>query len=110
MWKFMVLFRSPTGDAEQFENTYNDFLALVERMPAIERRQVVHIAGSPVGVPAYTRALELYFQSREQMESSLLSSAGQEAGKELNRFPPGSFDVMFAEVYEEAGGSTPPQA
>lgn len=110
MWKFMVLFRQPDKDAEAFENTYNDFLALVERMPAIERRQVVHVVGSPLGAPAYTRVLELYFHSRQQMELSLMSPPGQEAGKELNRFAPNSFDVLFAEVYEETGGSTAQQA
>lgn len=110
MWKFMVLFKPPTGDIEQFENAYNDFLALIERMPAIDRRQVVHVAGSPMGAAAYSRILEIYFKTRSQLELSLMSPPGQEAGKELNRFTPGSFEVIFAEVYEEAGGSTGQQA
>jgi hypothetical protein len=41
------------------------------------------------------------------MREALLSQAGQEAGNELGRFQNGLFDVYFAEVYEEAGGSTP---
>src|SRR5688572_13764140 len=106
MVKFMILFRKPK-DPEAFENRYNDFLALIERMPEIERRQVISVLGSPVGEPRYYRVLEIYFADMAQMENSLRSKAGQEAGGELvRRFQPDTFEAMFAEVYEEAGGRT----
>ena len=56
MIKFMILF-GPPEDAERFENVYQDFLALVERMPNILRRQVVHVTGSPQGAPQSTASL-----------------------------------------------------
>ncbi|MDQ7028147.1 MAG: EthD family reductase [Anaerolineae bacterium] len=105
MIKFVVMFRQP-DDRGDFENAYNDFLALVERMPDIKRRQVVHVLGSPQGDAPYHRLLEIYFDTEEQLKASLMSGAGQEAGNELGRFKEGSFDVQFAEVYEEEGGST----
>ena len=106
MIKFMVMFRD--GDTlAQFESAYNDFLGLVERMPDVKRRQVVHTLGSPQGKPSYYRILEVYFESQTDMQSSLMSPRGQEAGQELARFPIGTVDLMFAEVYEETGGSTP---
>lgn len=101
MLKFCVMFRLPEGDTEVFENAYNDFLALAERMPGIQRRQVVLTLGSPLGMPPYYRILELYFQDQAALEQSLLSPAGQEAGGELRRFPNGSYDIFFGEVYEE---------
>ena len=106
MIKFMILFQQPT-DLDTFENSYQDFLALVERMPNILRRQVVHITGSPQGTPQYYRILELYFESPETQQEALMSSIGQEAGKEIGRFPQGSVELLFADVYEEEGGSTP---
>ncbi len=107
MVKFMMLFGKPK-DTAAFENAYNDLLALVERMPDVERRQVVNVLGSPAGDAPYYRVLEIYFADSAGMESSLRSKAGQEAGGELGRrFPAGSFEVMYAEVYEETGGSTP---
>ena len=39
-----------------------------------------------------------------------MSDAGQEAGQELHRLPTDSFQLLFADVYEEAGGSTPQPA
>ena len=106
MIKFVVQFRQPT-DMNNFENAYNDFLALVENMPNIVRRQVVHITGSPLGQSPYYRALELYFDTVDTMRAALMTPAGQEAGNELARFAENSFEVFFAEVFEEAGGSTP---
>ena len=109
MVKFMILFRQPE-DVDKFENVYQDFLALIERMPHIQRRQVVHVTGSPQGAPEYYRILELYFESSEVQQEALMSPQGQEAGAELNRFDRDSFQLLLADVYEEAGGSTPQAA
>lgn len=106
MFKFMMLFRHP-DDIDQFENRYNDLLGLVERMPYIRRRQVIHVLGSPTGKSPYYRILEVYYEDRQSMEASLLSKQGQEAGGEISKFPAGSFEMIFADVYEEAGGHTP---
>lgn len=106
MIKFIILFQQPT-DADSFEQVYQDFLALIERMPHIIRRQVVHITGSPQGSPAFYRILEIYFESPQQQQAALMSKIGQEAGQELGRLPRGTFQLLYADVYEEAGGSTP---
>ena len=94
MIKFMILF-GPPEDAERFENVYQDFLALVERMPNILRRQVVHVTGSPQGAPEIYRILELYFESTETQNEALMSDAGQEAGQELHRLPTDSFQLLL---------------
>ncbi len=107
MIKFVVAFQKPQN-LNNFERAYNDFLALIERMPDIKRRQVVNVLGSPVGEAPYYRLLEVYFESSERLEASLRSKAGQEAGSELGRrFSAGTYQTFFADVYEEAGGRTP---
>ena len=106
MFKFMMLFHHPEN-IEAFENSYKDLLGLVERMPNIRRRQVISVFGSPAGKSPYYRILEVYYDDRQRMEASLLSKQGQEAGGEIAKFPAGSFEMIFADVYEEAGGQTP---
>lgn len=106
MIKFMILFHQPE-DMDTFENVYQDFLALIERMPNILRRQVVHVTGSPQGTPKYYRILEVYFDDVSKQQEALMSTIGQEAGNELGRLPQGTVDLLFADVYEEDGGSTP---
>jgi uncharacterized protein (TIGR02118 family) len=106
MFKFMLIFHHPE-DIVTFENVYQDLLALVERMPEITRRQVIHVTGSPTGRSPYYRILEVYYADQEAMNRSLLSKAGQEAGGEIQKFPANTFEMVFAEVYEETGGATP---
>lgn len=105
MVKFMILFYPP-AEHNAFENHYNDLLALVERMPHITRRQVIDVIGSPVGPAKYYRILEVYYESYRHLQHSLTSKQGQEAGGDLGKFPPGSFEMLFADVYEEEGGQT----
>jgi uncharacterized protein (TIGR02118 family) len=105
MVKLMILFRHP-ANLETFENRYNDFLALIERVPEITRRQVISVTGSPQGESPYYRVLEVYFADEAQMRASLNTPAGQEAGSELFKFPKSTFETLFADVYEEAGGRT----
>jgi len=106
MFKFMLIFRRPPN-LRTFENSYNDLLALVERMPTIQRRQVINVVGSPQGQSPYYRILEVYFADKATMEAALMTPIGQEAGAQISSFPPGTFEMVFAEVYEEDGGSTP---
>lgn len=105
MVKFIVMFRHPE-DAEAFENVYQDFLGLVERMPHIQRRQVAHVTGSPLGSPDIYRILELFFASTQDQQDALLSEIGQEAGRELQRLQRASYELYFADVYEETGAQT----
>ncbi|MAU10361.1 MAG: hypothetical protein CL607_11105 [Anaerolineaceae bacterium] len=104
MTKFVVMFHHPQ-DTFIFENAYTDFLALVERMPDIERRQVVHLTGSPSGQAPFFRVMELYFKDHATMEKALLTPEGQEAGNELRRFGENGITMWYGDVYEDAGGS-----
>ncbi|HVU14879.1 MAG TPA: hypothetical protein VHD90_26575 [Phototrophicaceae bacterium] len=106
MVKFVILFRTP-DELDNFEFAYNNFLAAVERMPDIQRRQVNMILGSPTR-ERYYRVLEIYFNTYEALDAALKSEIGQKAGHELaSGFEPDTFETYFAEVYEESGGQTP---
>ena len=106
MVKFMLMFHKPS-DLARFEDSYNTFLAQIERIPNITRRQVISILGSPQGTPTTYRILEVYFSDYDTLTAALRSPEGQAAGGILNQFPKGTVDMLFAEVYEEVGGSTP---
>jgi uncharacterized protein (TIGR02118 family) len=107
MVKFMILFHKPIN-VTRFGESYNRFLALIERIPEITRRQVISILGSPQGTPKTYRILEVYFDDYDALTAALKSPEGQAAGGALNQFPKGTFELLFAEVFEEVGGSTPP--
>jgi uncharacterized protein (TIGR02118 family) len=100
MVKFVVCFKHPKENTK-FENSYQDFLALVERMPNIQRRQVVHVLGAPQGKADYFRVLELYFADINTLQQTLLTPQGQEAGGELAKFDAGTVEIYYGDVYEE---------
>lgn len=51
--------------------------------------------------------LEVYFDDYVELDQALKSPMGQEAGSELVRhFPAATFQMYFAEVFEEAGAQT----
>jgi len=106
MLKFMILFHRP-ADIDHFEHQYNNLLKRVEQMPGIVRQQVANVVGSPTGQSPYSRILEVYFNNRREMELSLQTPIGQDAGRQVAMLPQGSFEMIFAEVYEEAGGWPP---
>jgi len=94
----------------EFETYYTRFLAMVEQIPDISRRQVVDVLGSPQGESKYYRVLEFYFEDQPTMTAALNTEAGQRAGTMLYLvFKPHGyrFATFFADVYEETGGNTP---
>lgn len=108
MIKLMIIFQQPEPTRiRPFEEEYARLLRLIEKMPDIQRRQVNSVVGSPQGPSPYYRVLELYFESQEKLQEALMSEAGQKAGAQLGAFPADTYETLFAEVYEEAGGYTP---
>ena len=106
MLKFVIIFHRP-ADIDDFEQQYNNLLKRIEQMPSIVRRQVANVVGSPTGQSPYNRILEVYYNNRREMELSLQTPMGQDAGRQLATLPEGSYEMVFAEVYEEDGGWPP---
>ncbi len=106
MIKLTILYTEP-ADKDAFEAFYTENLALLERIPDVIRREVSHVFGAPDGNPAFYRGLELYFESRDTLDTAMQSEAGVEAGQHLMTRAAKLVTLFFAEVYEEAGGFTP---
>jgi len=100
MVKMTILFRQPLSEAT-FEQSYVEALALVEKMPNIQRRQACLVIGSPAGSSPYCRMLELYFEDNDQMDAALRSAEGTAAGTFLMRTFGHTLEIIFADVYEE---------
>ena len=107
--QLILLFRPPIpGTEAAFERVYNAILAELERMPGILRRQVASVTGAPQPPAAFYRLLSLDFADEDSLQEALLSPAGQEAGHIIRRLPRETYEVLFAENFEEGGGATPP--
>jgi uncharacterized protein (TIGR02118 family) len=99
MVKLSILYRRP-ADETTFEAHYNQNLALMEKLPGIQRRQACIVLGNPAGKSPYSRILELYFADYATLDRALLSPEGRVAGADLMEFARDA-ELIFAEVYED---------
>ncbi len=104
MIKLLVLFRQDTQSAE-FARRYEKNIALLRRMPGVQRIQRGVVAGNPAGNPAYHHMSEVYFESFEALDAALTSPEGVAAGKDLMDFAGTGAEMLFVE--EQSGQAKP---
>lgn len=100
MVKLVILYKKPQNEA-LFEERYADNLALLERLPGIQRRQANMVLGSPTGESPYYRILELYFEDFEALDTAMTSSQGREAGQDLMKYAGDVAELVFVDVFED---------
>ncbi|NOY98228.1 MAG: EthD family reductase [Chloroflexi bacterium] len=101
MHKLVILFDQPI-DWQSFEQGWQKFMALAEKMPGLRKETVSEVGRLVFGSESqrYLKIHELYFDSREALEAALQSEAGQAAGKWLHEFSHRRFALLTAEHKE----------
>lgn len=99
MVKVTVLYGHP-ADPEAFEDYYADtHVPIAAKIPDVQRFESGRVMSTPDGEePAYHRIAELWFESAEQMQSSMGSEQGQAATGDIANFATGGATVMISEV------------
>jgi uncharacterized protein (TIGR02118 family) len=100
MVKLMILYKKPM-DENAFEEGYADNLALLERLPGIQRRQANMVLGGPHGEAPYYRILELYFEDFAALDAAMTSPQGREAGQDLMKYAGNLAELIFVDVFED---------
>ena len=103
MIKATALFGHPE-DPDAFEEYYaNTHLPLVRKIPNLQRFDRGKVVATPDGSePAYYRFGDLWFESMDQMQSSLGSPEGQEVTQDMQNFATGGVTFLISEVISEA--------
>ena len=94
MVKLVILFKnaSKTGS---FDMLYARNLALLRKMPGMQRIEEGEVLGGPTGDPAYHLILEVYFETFDDLDVALTSPQGVAAGKDLMTFTDAQVEVLF---------------
>lgn len=100
MVKLVLMYKQP-ANTDSFEESYNENLALLEKMPGIVRRQANMVLGSPAGASPYYRMLEFYFETYDALNTAMTSIEGQMAGQHLMKYTSGQVELLFVDVFEE---------
>ena len=99
MAKLTVLYRHPT-DPAAFEEYYAAiYLPLIEKIPNLRQFEAGKVIATPdESEPPYYRIAELWFESVEQLQSSLGSSEGQAAAEDIQNFATGGATLFISET------------
>lgn len=104
MYKISVFLYPPLEHQEEnFQQGWQKFMGLAEKMPKLRRETVSEVKRFLFGsnIHRYEKIHELYFDSQEDLDAALNSEAGQAAGAWLHEFAFGRFSLIVAE-HEEA--------
>ncbi len=99
MMKVSVLYGRP-DDPATFEEYYaNNHLPLAAKIANVQRFETGKVVATPDGSePPYHRITELWFESEEQMQSSLGSEEGEAAVADIPNFATGGATIVISEV------------
>lgn len=98
MMKVTVLYEHP-DDAGAFEDYYaNTHLPIAGKMKGLAKIELTKFVDGPDGKPAFYRMAELYFDTPEQMQTTLASPEFQATAGDLPNFATGGFKVVFGSI------------
>jgi len=98
MMKVTVLYGHPDNPGA-FEDYYaNTHLPIAATMKGVVKLEATKFVDGPDGKPAYYRMAEVYFDSPEQMQTTLGSPEGQATVDDIPNFATGGFTVVIGSV------------
>ncbi len=98
MIKLVALYRTPP-DVAEFDRHYDTVhTPLVRKYPGLRRFEVTRITGAPLGEARFYLMAEMYFDSRDAMDSALASAEGKAVARDLMGFAGNLVTVFFGEV------------
>ena len=99
MAKLTALYGHPTDPAAFEEHYANTHAPLVEKIPNLQQFEAGKVIATPDGSerPYYLIA-ELWFESVEQLQSSMSSSEGRAAAEDLQNFATGGATLFISKT------------
>lgn len=98
MVKLVALYRTP-DDVAAFDKHYDEVhTPLVRKYPGLKRLEVTRVTGAPIGDSKYHILAEMSWDTKEAMESALVSPEGKAVARDLMSFAAQYVTVFFGDV------------
>ncbi len=98
MIKLVALYRRPS-DTAVFDRHYDEVhLPLGRKYPGLRRVEITRITGAPLGDVRYYLMAEMYFDSRDAMDTALSSPEGKAVARDLMSFAANDVTIFFGDV------------
>jgi hypothetical protein len=100
MYQLILLIHSSV-DLEIFDETWPDFLKIVEKLPGLIKESVTRMDQIIYGQKSISRIYSFQFRDRKSLEESLLSEFGEKAGQIIHEITKGQVSIMAGEYQED---------
>ncbi len=100
MVKLIALYRKPEDSGAFDEHYFNVHTPLVNKLPGLKHLEVCKITGAPIGETKYHLVTEMYFDTKEALDSAMASPEGRSSAKDLMSFASNLVTLFYAEVIE----------
>ena len=98
MVRVTVLYGHPQNPDPFKEHCANTHTPLVQKIPNLQRFDRSKVIATPDGSELrYYRVADMWFESMEQMQSSLGSPEGQEATQDIQKIATGGVTILISE-------------
>ena len=100
MHKLVILIK-PSQAWSALEESWPEFIHLVEDMPGLRREASSRVERLLYGKDEYVKVHELFFDTLAEAEQAMSSPQGRAAGKLLQQMTGGAMTLFFAEHLED---------
>ncbi len=100
---YQLILLIPTSvDIKSFDEGWPSFLEAVEQMPGLLKESVSRVDQLIYGKECFHRIYTFSFPDQKTLESSLVSSPGEKAGKIIHSLTGGRVTLMTADFQEDS--------
>ena len=97
MVKLIALYKMPAS-REAFDQHYFDtHLPLLKKLPELKTLETAKVAATSIGDSRYYRIEQLTFETQDQLDRAMASSAGRNVAQDLAHFAGNDVTVYYAE-------------
>jgi uncharacterized protein (TIGR02118 family) len=100
MVKLIALYKRP-GDTAEFDRHFETVhIPLIRKVPGLRKLEITRVTGAPIGDSKYHAMLELYFDDRDAMDSSVATPEGKAVLRDVMVFASTLLTAFHGEVEE----------
>ena len=98
MIKLIALYRKPI-DAAEFDRHYDTVhTPLVRQYPGLRKLEITRITGAPIGESKFHLMCEMYWDSKDAMDTALATKEGKAVARDLMSFAADVVTVFHGDV------------
>ncbi len=98
MIKLIALYRNPSDTAEFDKHYFEVHIPLIRKFPGLRKLEVTRVTGAPIGEAKFHLMAEMYFDTKDGMDTALASPEGKAVTRDIMSFAADVITVFYGEA------------